>query len=62
MITNLIESLFGAYVPISYVNADGVSVIPDGLSGVNPVWVFGAFLFALTFYSVFRLVGVLLDD
>lgn len=54
---SLLVQIFGSYEPITYTDANGVSVIPDGLSGVDWVFLVGAFLFGLTLYCVFRLIG-----
>lgn len=59
-IKSLIISLFGSYVPNTYVNADSVSVIPDGLSGVDIVWLSGFILFSITLVCVFKIIGGLL--
>lgn len=63
----LIEVLFGEYVPVSYETvvetADGftsVDVIPSGLSGVDWQYVLGIGLFALTLYCAFRILGGIL--
>lgn len=60
MIKDVITQLFGNYVPISYTNADGVLVIPDGIAGVDIVWLFGGVLFAITLVCTFKLVGGIL--
>ena len=68
---DLIITIFGTYSPVmttqSYVvpgvegsTLESVSVVACGLAGVDWPWVAGVFLFALTLYSFFRLVGVLL--
>lgn len=54
-----IQSIFGVYTPITYV-ADGVSVIPAGLSGVNMEYVLEGVLFAICLMSVFKIIGVIL--
>lgn len=65
MIKTVIASLFGSYVPITYdiLASDGAvcSVIPDGLSGVDWLWLGGFSLFALTFYCTMRIVGGILS-
>lgn len=62
MIKSLIAELFGTYVPIMYFDADGNSIIPAGLAGVDLVFCAGVLLFAITFYCVFRLIGAILND
>lgn len=59
-IKTLIVSLFGTYVPNTYVNSDSISVIPNGLSGVDIVWVSGFILFSITLVCVFKIIGGLL--
>lgn len=53
----LILDLFGTYEPVSYLDADSVSVIPSGVSGLDWPWIAGVGLFALTLYCVFRILG-----
>ena len=53
----LLVNLFGTYVPTVYTSVDNVDIIPDGLAGVDFVWCSGVFLFAITLYCVFRLIG-----
>lgn len=53
----LMISLFGVYTPNTYIAAEDIEVIPDGLAGVDIVWVAGFLLFALTFYCIMRLLG-----
>lgn len=54
---DLIVSLFGEYNPITYVDVNDVSIIPNGLAGVDWVYLTGVLLFALTLYCVFRCIG-----
>lgn len=69
----LIQSLFGAYIPITYsettyvwdeVNQTFLSIqneiIPAGAAGVNWNWIAGVFLFGIMLYSVLRIVGGLI--
>lgn len=56
---NLLVSIFGEYVPITYVS-EGVEIIPSGLSGVNFEYVLGALIFLVAFYSFFRILGSLI--
>lgn len=54
---DLIVSLFGSYEPVTYVDTNGLDIIPDGLSGVDWVFLSGVILFAITLYCVFRVIG-----
>lgn len=63
----LIEVLFGEYIPVTYETivqtADGfenVSVIPAGLAGVDWTYVLGVGLFAITLFCAFRILGGIL--
>lgn len=71
---SIIQSIFGLYAPITYneINYyyDPVAqtlyqytnvVVPSGASGVNWEWIAGVALFAIAFYSIFRLIGVVLS-
>lgn len=58
----LMISLFGVYTPTTYTNADSIDVIPNGLAGLDIVWIAGFLLFALTFYCIMRLLGGVLSD
>lgn len=53
----LMISLFGTYTPTTYTNMDNIDVIPDGIAGLDIVWIAGFLLFALTFYCIMRLLG-----
>lgn len=57
---SLIYELFGVYTPVTYTNDLGVEVIPDGLAGVDFPYIFGCLLFAIAFYSLFRILGTFL--
>lgn len=58
---DLVLSLFGSYVPVTTLAADGVTeVVASGAAGLDWPWLVGAALFAIVLYSFFRLVGVLL--
>ena len=54
---DLILSLFGTYTPVTFTDVDCVDVIPAGLAGVDWVWIGGLFLFSITLYCVFRILG-----
>lgn len=60
----LLENLFGVYTPISFdvVNSDGSisSVIPNGFSGVDWVYVLGVVIFIVCLSSLFKILGGLL--
>lgn len=59
----LMQSIFGAYTPITYTEVvDGVSTeyIASGLAGVDWTYIGEIFLFGIAFYSFFRLLGVIL--
>lgn len=55
---DLLRSLFGAYEPISYIDASGASVIPSGASGVNFEYIAQIALFGLVVWCLFRLLGL----
>lgn len=62
-----LQSILGTYTPPTYetyVSVDGVStlidVIPDGLAGVDWLYVLSGVAFILCIYCVFRLLGGLL--
>lgn len=68
--SSIIERLFGSYVPVSYpvtemvwdsINEQFITVTnyitPSGAAGVNWQYVAGVGLFAITLYSLFRLIG-----
>lgn len=53
---DIIINLFGIYTPVTY--NDGVNdVIPSGMAGVDWTFIAGVFLFSLTLYCVFRVIG-----
>lgn len=67
---SIIYSLFGSYQPVEYLYTEKVwdsvnevfvdvsnYVIPSGASGVNWEWLSGVFLFGVTLWSFFRLLG-----
>lgn len=54
---DIILSLFGTYNPVTYTDGNSVAVIPNGVAGVDWVWLSGVLLFALTLYCVFRVLG-----
>lgn len=71
-----LESILGTYEPITYTVKDAVSYgggdamayheftyskVADGLAGLDWSYIFTALLLLVTIYSVFRLLGVLLQ-
>lgn len=58
---DVIINLFGTYTPVTY-NNGSFDIIPDGLSGVDWVFVSGVFLFALSLYCAFRVIGGILKN
>lgn len=68
-----VQSILGEYEPIKYTLTQGVAgtdgniaritsnVIPNGLAGVNIEYLVTACLLLIVIYSVFRLMGVLLQ-
>ena len=60
-VREIIESIFGTYVPIFYetVDADGniLEIIPPGLAGVDWTYVLGVLGFFVVLYCVLRIVG-----
>lgn len=54
---DLISQIFGTYSPVTFTDGNGVSVIPDGASGVDWTWLAGVLLFAITLYCVMRILG-----
>lgn len=57
---SLVVNFIGLYQPNTYIDND-VEIIPSGLAGVDIPWLMSALLFGLSFYCVFRLVGVILN-
>ena len=72
MFENLIEfiqTLLGTYEPVSYPvyeiapDVEVVrNIIPSGLAGVDWRYIFTGLVFLVTIYSVFRLLGILLQS
>lgn len=57
----LVSNLIGAYQPVEYQIDGGLTVIPSGMAGVDWEWLGALFLFMLSFYCIFKLVGVILN-
>lgn len=51
--------LLGDYTPVSYMHGNEV-VIPSGMAGMDWPYIIRAVAFLLVFYSIFRLLGVIL--
>lgn len=49
---SLILSLFGTYVPTTYLNAEGIEIIPNGVSGLDIPYLLGVLLFAICLWQV----------
>lgn len=63
-----VEGVLGTYVPNTYdisqvVGEDEVTqtIIPSGLAGVDWRYIFTGVLLCITIWSVFRLLGILLE-
>lgn len=54
---SFIDYVLGAYSPVTYVNLDGISVIPSGLSGVDWGFVFSGLILCIVLFSFFKLIG-----
>lgn len=57
----ILNVFIGSYEPITYVNAEGISVIPEGLAGVDFGWIAGALIVILGVYSIFRVIGIVIS-
>lgn len=56
-IKDLILDIFGVYNPPSFTDGGGIDIIPDGMAGMDWPWISGVFLFGITLYCVFRIIG-----
>ena len=54
----IIETIFGVYSPVTYIDENGISIVASGLAGVDWIFITGVLLFAIVLYSFFRLLGV----
>lgn len=52
--------LIGQYNPPTYLSGE-TEIIPDGIAGIDIPWLMSALLLGLSFYCVFRLVGVIIN-
>lgn len=61
----IIESIFGTYVPIVYETVDSegniLEIIPAGLAGVDWTYVLGVLGFFVVLYCVLRIVGSVIN-
>lgn len=58
---DLVINLIGSYEPNVFQTDGGYSVIASGMAGVDWAWVGSLLLFALSFYCILRLVGVIIN-
>ena len=58
---SLVIELIGTYIPNTYTLDGEYDIIPAGASGLDWPWIVAALLFGLSFYCVFRLVGVIIN-
>lgn len=73
-IRDWLESVLGTYEPVTYqvkvmvadalggTNTTTYTKVADGLAGLDWSYIFTALLLLVTIYSVFRLLGVLLQS
>lgn len=54
------QAIFGEYIPVSYTDSAGSSIIPAGVAGVDWQYVLGVVLFCIIVYSLLRIVGGLI--
>lgn len=61
---DLIESLFGTYIPPTYTETVGEltqEVIPSGAAGVDWPYVLGVLAFLLVLYCILRIFGAVIS-
>lgn len=56
----LLFNLFGAYEPMTALDANGDTMILEGWAGVDWPYVLGVVAFLIVLYSFFRIIGGLL--
>lgn len=56
-IREFMQAIFGDYIPVSYTDGAGNSIIPAGVAGVDWQYVLGVALFCIIVYSLLRIVG-----
>lgn len=64
---DFLESILGTYEPVSYSTFEYIDeqlmvieVIPDGLAGVDWLYILSGIAFLICIYSVFRILGGLI--
>lgn len=60
-IKDTIIALFGNYIPVGYTVGND-TIIPSGASGLDWEWLVGVLLFALSFYCIMRILGVIIQN
>lgn len=58
----VLSNIIGQYTPISYVNENGIDVIPDGLSGVDFGYLISGLLLVVCIYGIVRIIGGLIRN
>lgn len=61
ILKSLVIDLIGTYTPNTYTLDGEYYIIPAGAAGIDWPWLAAALLFGLSFYCVFRLVGVIIN-
>lgn len=56
----ILEIFVGQYRAVTY-SADGLEIIPDGFAGLDIPWIFGALIFFIGIYSIFRIIGIIIN-
>lgn len=56
----ILEIFVGEYRAVTY-SADGLEIIPDGFAGLDIPWIFGALIFFIGIYSIFRIIGIIIS-
>lgn len=59
-IREFMQAIFGNYIPVTYTDSAGNSIIPAGVAGVDWQYVLGVVLFCIIVYSLLRIVGGLI--
>lgn len=57
---SFLASILGTYTAVTYQLADGTSVIPAGLAGVDWLFVLSGVAFLLVMFCVLRILGGLI--
>ena len=62
---NTLKEIFnifvGEYVPITYTDSNNISVVADGLAGIDWAWVMSSILLIIGIYSIFRIIGIVIS-